>query len=99
MITKLCKKVEVRWGEGEKLLHPKWAINDKTIDVYKVYSRTEGTSGAGSSSTSIATLVKPKTPTQRMSDIESQLKYVMEYQQCAVQYQWELAAVLMRAIT
>lgn len=97
LITELCKRVGVEWGEGEELLHPKWAINDKTLDVYKVHSTGEGTSGAGCSSAGPVTPTKPKTPTQRMSHIESQLKYMMEYQQCAVQYQGELAAALMGA--
>ena len=50
LIIDLCKKVGVQWGEGEELLHPKWAINDKSLDVYKVYFEVGGTSGAGSSS-------------------------------------------------
>ena len=34
-----------------------------------------------------------------MMDMEAQLQYVMEYQQQAVQYQGELAAALIGAIT
>ena len=99
LITDLCKRAGVQWGESEKLLHPKWTINDKTLDVYKVYASGEGTSGAGSSSAGHVSLAKHKSSQQRMMDMEAQLQYVMEYQQQAVQYQGELAVALMGAIT
>ena len=98
LITDLCKRAGVQWGEDEELLHPKWAINDKSLDVYKSYAGGEGTSGARSSSAGPVSLAKHKSSQQRMMDMEAQLQYVMEYQQ-AVQYQGKLAAALMGALT
>ena len=46
--------------EGEELLHPKGVIDDRTLDVYKDYSKGvgsfEGTSGAGPSIVGFSTL-------------------------------------------
>ena len=95
LIINLCKRAGVQWGEGEELLHPKWVIIDKTLDVYKSYAGGEGTSGAGSSSAGPVSPAKHKSSQQRMIDMEARLQYVMEYQQQAVQYQGELAATLM----
>ena len=52
-----------------------------------------------SSSAGPVSPAKHKSSQQRMMDMEAQLQYVMEYQQQAVQYQEELAAALMGAIT
>ena len=68
LITDLCKK---EGGEDEKLLHPKWVINDKSLDVYKVYFGGERTSGAGFSSVGLISLAKHKSSKQRMIAIES----------------------------
>ena len=92
LIIDLCKEAWVQWGKGEELLHPKWAINDKSLDVYKVYSGGEGTNGAGFSLAGPVSPTKHKSSKQRMIDIEAQIKYVMEYQQQVMQYQGELAA-------
>ena len=46
LVFELCKVVGVQWVEGEKLLHPKGAIDNKTFDVYKM---TAGDSEAGPS--------------------------------------------------
>ena len=78
LVFKLCKEVRVQWVEGEELLHPKRAIDNKTFDVYKM---TAGDSEVGPS-----TLAKPRTSTQRLTNLEEQVKYISEYQQRAVRY-------------
>ena len=44
LVFELCKTAGVQWVEGEELLHPKGAIDNKTFDVYKT---TAGDSEAG----------------------------------------------------
>ena len=62
LVFELCKGAGVRWVEGEELLHPKRAIDNKIFDVYKM---TAGDNEAGPS-----TPAKPRTPTQRLTDLE-----------------------------
>ena len=59
LVFKLCKVVGVWWVEGEELLHPKGAIDNKTFDVYKNYVG----SSAGDSEVGPSTLAKPRTLT------------------------------------
>ena len=68
----MCKKVGVQWVEGEKLLHPKRATDNKTFDVYKNYADYTGSS-ARASEVGPSTLTKPRTPTQRMNGLEEQM--------------------------
>ena len=77
--------------EGEELLHPKGAIDNKTFDVYKT---TAGDVEAGPSIPA-----KPCTMSQRLTDLEEQVKYMAEYQQRTVRYQGDIAAALMGAIS
>ena len=90
LVFELCKAVGVQWVEGEELLHPKGAIDNKTFDVYKT---TAGDSEAGPSIPA-----KPRTMSQRLTDLEEQVKYMSEYQQRTVRYQWDIATALMGAI-
>ena len=72
LVFELCKVVGVQWVEGEELLHPKGAIDNKTFDVYKT---TVGDVEAGPSIPA-----KPRTMSQRLTDLEEQVKYMSEYQ-------------------
>ena len=90
LVFELFKTVRVRWVEGEELLHPKRAINNKIFDVYKM---TAGDNEAGPS-----TPAKPRTSTQRLIDLEEQIRYVSEYQQRAVKYQGDIAVAIMGAL-
>ena len=38
LVFELCKEARVQWVEGEELLHPNGAIDNKTFDVYKNYA-------------------------------------------------------------
>ena len=69
LVFELCKAARVKWIEGEELLHFKGAIDIKIVDVYKNY--TKGTSrSVGVSDVEPSIPAKPRTPTQRMSDLE-----------------------------
>ena len=37
LVFELCKAPRVQWVEGEELLHPNGAIDNKNFDVYKNY--------------------------------------------------------------
>ena len=98
LVFELCKATRVQWIEGEELLHHKGEINNKIVDVHKNYA--EGaTSSTVASDVRLSTPAKPHTPTQWMSDLETQLKYVLEYQQHTVRYQGEIVAALVGALT
>ena len=64
LVFELCKATGVQWVKGEELLHPKRAIDNETFDVYKM---TTGDSEVGPS-----VLAKPRTTTQRLTDLEEQ---------------------------
>ena len=72
LVFELCKAVGVQWVEGEEFLHPKGAIDNKTFDVYKTT--------AGDSEARPSILARPRTTSQRLTDLEEQVKYVSEYQ-------------------
>ena len=91
LVFELCKAAGVQWVEGEKFLHPKGVIDNKTFDVYKTTT--------GDSETRSSIPAKPHTMSQRLTDLEEQVKYVSEYQQRAVKYQGDIAAALMGAIS
>ena len=64
--------------EGEELLHSKGVIDNKIVYVYKNYAEGAGNSTRASDA-GPSTSAKPRSLTQRMSDLETQLKYVLEY--------------------
>ena len=91
LVFDLCKAAGVQWVEGEELLHPKGEMDNKIFGVYKT---TAGDVEAGPS-----VPAKPRTVTQRLTDLEEQVKYMAEYQHRTVRYQGDLAAALMGAIS